>query len=241
MELLIALAASAAFALAFRNPLKAHPAAFYAAAVLVSAAFASHLVLAAAPVAGRALFPYVQRCLFAFGLLTVVMFVGVLPEGSKLRRHLAPVRGELSIVASILVAGHVANYALSYLAQLAGGLSGMPATMLASFATSAVLTALLALLAVTSLNAVRTRMDAVSWKRVQLLAYPFYLLIYVHLALILAPSASSPEQKAFFSIVVYTVIFASYAVARLVRAATAKRRDLTRKDVTAIEEAEAVA
>ncbi|MDU5064273.1 MAG: ferric reductase-like transmembrane domain-containing protein [Eggerthella lenta] len=221
MELLIALVASVAFALTMRDPLKAHPAVFYVAAVLVSAAFASHAALEIAPVFGRALFPYVQRCLFAFGLFSVVMFVGALPEGSRLRRHLNPERGKLSVVASILVAGHVANYAQSYLSQVAGGLSGLPATMLASFAASAVLVALLALLAVTSLDAVRRRMDANGWKQVQMLAYPFYLLIFVHVALILGPSASSPEQKAFFSIIVYTVIVGSYAAARLARVAAA--------------------
>ncbi len=126
MELLIALVASVAFALTMRDPLKAHPAVFYVAAVLVSAAFASHAALEIAPVFGRALFPYVQRCLFAFGLLSVVMFVGVLPEGSRLRRYLNPVRGKLSVVASILVAGHVANYAQSYLRRWPAGFQACP-------------------------------------------------------------------------------------------------------------------
>lgn len=241
MELLIALIASIAFAFALHNPLKAHPAAFYAAAVLVSAAFASHAALEAFPAFGRVLFPYIQRCLFAFGLLSVVMLVGALPEDSRLRRYLNPVRGKLSIVASILVAGHVANYVQSYHLQMVGGLFSLPATMLISFAASAVLVALLALLAVTSLDVVRRRMDVNGWKRVQMLAYPFYLLIFVHVALILGPSASSPEQKAFFSIVVYTVIVGLYAAARLAKAVRAKRGTEVRKGRAMSEKTEATA
>ena len=54
MELLIALVASVAFALTMRDPLKAHPAVFYVAAVLVSAAFASQSAREIEQVFGRA-------------------------------------------------------------------------------------------------------------------------------------------------------------------------------------------
>lgn len=211
MEPVIAIASCIAFAFVFRNALKAAPALFYVLAIVADLAFLGHALSGFAPVIARALQPYLQRCLVAFGLFAVVMFVGVLPEGSRARRWLAPVRGELSIIAAILAAGHVANYLGAYLAQIAQGFAVSKA---ASFAVAAVVVALLAVLAATSLRAVRRRMDAATWKRVQLLAYPFFVLVYVHLLLILGPSASGSEQKAFESVVVYTVVMLAYAVLR---------------------------
>lgn len=223
MEPLIAIAACIAFAFVFRNALKAAPALFYVLAIVADLVFLGHALSGFVPVIARALQPYLQRCLIAFGLFAVVMFIGVLPEGSRARRWLAPVRGELSIVAAILAAGHIANYLGAYLTQFA---QGFAASKAASFAVAAIVVALLAVLAATSLRAVRRRMDAAAWTRVQLLAYPFFILVYVHLLLILGPSASGSEQKAFESVVVYTVVMLAYAVLRGGKAALDRKARL---------------
>ena len=229
MEPLIALAASVLFALACRNTIKARPIVFYAAAAIVATLFASHAFGSFAPMLDRALQPYVQRCLLAFGMFAVVMFIGVLPDDSKPRRYLTPIRGELSIIAAILACGHVVGYGASYLRYVPGNLGGMPATMIASFAVSAMLVVLLAPLTLTSFKSLRKRVDAQRWKRVQMLAYPFFFLIYLHLLLILAPSASGAGQKAFGSIVVYTGIIGCYAILRAAKAISSQRR-LARSD-----------
>ena len=65
-------------------------------------------------------------------------------------------------------------------------------------------------------------MKAASWKRVQRLAYPFYLLTYVHLALLM-PSAAAGNDVAVLSIAVYSVVMGAYVVLRL-RKAFADRR-----------------
>ena len=52
----------------------------------------------------------------------------------------------------------------------------------------------------------------------QRLAYPFYLLTYVHLVLLLAPSAFAGRETATVSLVVYSVAVGSYAVLRMRRA-----------------------
>ena len=85
------------------------------------------------------------------------------------------------------------------------------------------LLALLLVLGVTSFNAVKKRMRTETWKRVQKLAYPFFLLVYVHLLLMLAPSALHGGIAATTSVAVYSVVFAAYVVVRLVRAAKDRR------------------
>lgn len=214
MELPIALATSFVFALVCRNAIAARPALFYILAVLAAAAFASHALMDAAPALGRLVHPYFQRCLLAFGLLSVVMFIGALPDGSRLRRYLVPVRGELSVIAAILAAGHVINYLGSYLDRFMQGLFGMPPDLLASFSISCILVALFSVLAISSLSVVRRSMRLAMWKHVQKLAYPFFFLIYAHLLLILMGPASGTSGKALGSIVVYTVVMLAYALLR---------------------------
>ncbi len=75
----------------------------------------------------------------------------------------------------------------------------------------------LVVLAATSVSAVRKAMDAAVWKRVQKLAYPFYLLMYVHLAAMLVPS-SLMGGNSLANLVVYTVVVAAYALLRLAKA-----------------------
>lgn len=218
MELVAALCLAVAFSFAFRNAIRSYAWVFYAIAALAVAVFAALAISGEYPTALRPAYPYFQRCLLGFGLFAVVMYIGVLPEGSRARRWLGPIRGELSIIASILTAGHVLNYLSSYIERFCAGYFGSSPAMAASFAVAFLLVALLIPLAVTSVNAVRRRMHAASWKRLQRLAYPFFGLIFVHLAFLLGPSATSPEQKAFVSVCVYTAVFALYAALRIVRA-----------------------
>jgi len=219
MEVLIAVVVSALFAALCKKPLKKYPWIFYLLAVAIVGVFLSHVLLTAFPVAGRVLYPYIQRCLFAFGLFCIVMFIGALSDKSRIKKYFMPIRGELSIIASILTMGHVINYLGSYLDRLISGFAGATATMILSFAVSAVLLIALIPLAVTSFNGVRRKMSPAAWKRLQLCAYPFFILIYVHLLLIL--SASGP--KGFISIAVYTVIFGTYIILRIRRAILDKK------------------
>ena len=77
-----------------------------------------------------------KRQLLGFALFALVMYIGALPEGSKARQMLMPIRGELSIIAAILTVGHVANYLGTYLADILSGFAGMSAGMVASFVVS---------------------------------------------------------------------------------------------------------
>ena len=223
MELVIALVVAVAVSFAFRNAIKAHAWVFYLIATAMVAAFAALSISGEYPTALRPAYPYFQRCLLGFGFFAVVMYIGVLPEGSKARRWLNPIRGELSIIASLLTAGHVLNYLSSYIERFLAGYFGSSAAMATSFAVALLLVILLIPLAITSVNAIRRRMHAASWKRLQLLAYPFFILIFVHLVFLLGPSASAPGQKAFTSVAIYTAVFGLYVVLRVARAVLDRR------------------
>ena len=205
MTFALVLACTVAACFALRNPLKACPMAFYAAALLVDVAFVAGTFWGMPRDAWSVFFVLIQKCLLPLALFVVVMYIGVLDRGSRACMWLKPVRAELSIVAWLLSLGHVAVYGAT------------------SFAVAVVLLALLAVLGVTSFNLVKRRMRTETWKKVQKLAYPFFLLTYVHLLLMLAPSALHGGVAATTSVAVYSIVFAAYVVLRLVRAAKERR------------------
>lgn len=216
MAFLLVLACTAAACFLLRTQIKKFPAVFYLLAVALDALFVAGCLGLLPWFVWDGLSLLVRRCALAFSLFTVVMFMGVLPVGSKARSWLMPVRGELSIVACILALGHAAFYLVSYAPRLlAGGAAG--ANMRASFVAAVLLLVLLLVLGVTSFNVVKNRMRSTTWKRVQRFAYLFFALAYVHLALSLAPSALQGGASAQASMVAYTAVFALYAVLRATR------------------------
>lgn len=219
MEAAIALVASCLFSYAGAGLLKKAPIAFYVAFALVGALFAAGVVASYAPALNMALVPYLRRASLAFGLFSVVMFIGVLPESNAVRKRLAPVRGTLSLIALILVAVHIVGYAATYWASMAGGAASPWIAF--GFVMGAIVTVLLLVLGVTSVSRVRTSMDGAMWKRIQRLAYPFYLLMYAHLAAMLVPS-SLAGGNSLANLVVYTVVVVAYVVLRVMRGLKAR-------------------
>lgn len=93
-----------------------------------------------------------------------------------------------------------------------------------------VLFALLLVLGATSFRFVRDRMSPGLWKKVQRWAYVFCGLVYVHLALMLAPAALTDTAGIFSAasgsvsrLAVYTCVFGSYLVLRVYRAVKEKK------------------
>lgn len=220
MEALIALVVAAVFAYACANVLKKHPVPFYIAFALVGAIYASGVLTQSVPAVELALIPFLRRASLAFGLFTVVMFVGVLPEANAVRKRLAPVRGTLSLLGAILILVHILGYAATYIAAITTGTAG--GWIVLGLLVGLVVAVLLAVLAVTSISSVRKSMDASKWKRLQKLAYPFYLLMYVHLAAMLAPSSLVAGNSA-INLAVYTVVVIAYVVLRVLKASKDKK------------------
>ena len=215
MEAAIALVICCAFSYACAGLLKKAPIPFYIALAVVGTLFSTGVVGQYVPALNMALVPYLRRASIAFGLFSVVMFVGTLPDDHHVRTRLAPVRGPLSLLGFILVVVHVAGYAATYWASLATGAAAP--WVVFGLVVGVAVALVLVVLAATSVSAVRKAMDAAVWKRVQKLAYPFYLLMYVHLAAMLVPS-SLMGGNSLANLVVYTVVVAAYALLRLAKA-----------------------
>ena len=217
MVFLATLAVTAVLACLLRNPIKNHPSGLYAVAFALDVLLlASSLSMTPAWLTGLAVL-LVRRGAIAVALFVVVMYVGVFPRSSRPALWLRPIRGELSIAACILIAGHMCSYLVFYGMNLMRGV--MPALPMAiGLIVGIALLVLLAVLGATSLRAVKRRMTPSRWKRVQLLAYPFYAFIYVHAALMLGPSAFSGSAPAIQGLAAYTAVFLLYLVLRLCRA-----------------------
>ena len=211
MRFIIALVISLALVWLCAKPLKKHPVPFYVGAIALVGAYFWGVEANVHNEVWSYFQPLMQRCALAFLLFSIVMFVGVLSEKSPLRTHLMPIRRQLSILACIFAVGHVVFYGSSYIARLS---TAFTTNLAFSLTLAVVITILMAILGVTSFQMVKHGMKASTWKGIQRLAYAFYLLIYAHLALLLAPSALAGNDVAILSIVVYTAVVGAYIVLR---------------------------
>ena len=205
MRFLIALVCCIVLIGILAKPLKRHPVPFYIVALALVGLYWFGTTTNTAGGMWPYFMPLMQRCALAFVLFTIVMFVA----------RLMPIRRQLSILGCIFALGHLAFYGVSYVPRLGSALNG---NLGFSLALAALLVLLMAILLVTSFQVVKRRMSAARWKGVQRLAYPFYLLTYVHLVLLLAPSAFAGRETATVSLVVYSVAVGAYVVLRMRRA-----------------------
>ena len=213
MDFFIILVLTIAGCFVLKKPLKKYSWAFYIVALALDVLFITGACYALPKPVWSVLYLLVQKCTLPLALFTVVMFIGVFPKDSKVRQALQPIRGELSVLAWLLCLAHVTVYLMSYAPRvLSGGL--ISTSVIVSLVLALVILVLLVVLGVTSFKTVKRAMNTAAWKKVQLLAYPFWLLVYVHLMLMLAPSALGGGQAAITSVIVYTIVFGAYAVLR---------------------------
>lgn len=216
MSFLLVFVCTVAGVVVLRRPLKRFPAAFYALAALLNVLYMANAFVDFPDAVRRAAFLLMQKCTLSLALFAVVMFIGAFRKDSKVGALLRPVRAELSIVACILTVGHLIVYLVPLAPRVGGG--ALDARFAMFFATVVLLVVLLVVLGVTSFEHVKRRMSARSWVRVQKGAYLFFGLVYVHVLSILLPAAMDGGRAAQEAVAIYTVLFASYAAARLGRA-----------------------
>lgn len=224
MSFVIVLAATAAFCLLFKGAIRKVPAFLYAVALLLSALYAltSYMVL---PFwLQQLLFLLMQKGTLATALFVVVMYMGVFKDNDMVKHRLLPIRATLSIVASMLILGHVAKYLIAYGPRFLA----LDALVQCGLVLGIACLALMIPLAVTSFNTVKRRMAPARWVSLQKAAYVFYGLVYVHLAALLVPSsmgaaAAAAGDTAGVSLAAYTIVFGLYAVLRVSRAARSRQ------------------
>ncbi|MBU1020357.1 MAG: ferric reductase-like transmembrane domain-containing protein [Firmicutes bacterium] len=108
--------------------------------------------------------------------MVVVMYTGVLDKG-KIRKHLAMVRAENAIIGIILLSPHAIGYIEYYLEYASLINSPVPLIGIAS--------AIIAVpLFITSFPIIRKKFSYKEWKQIHLLAYLFYVLVFIHLLVI---------------------------------------------------------
>ena len=197
-----------------KDAVRKAPWVFYALALVLSAMYAVTSYVSFPFWLQQTLFLLMQKGTLATAFFVVVMYIGVFDGFDVVQHRLKPVRAELSIVACILILGHIVKYLVAYLPRL-GVLSP---TIVASTWLAIGLFALMLVLGVTSFQVVKRRMPSASWVRLQKSAYVFYGLLYVHLMWTLLPPALHGSATAVQSAVVYTVVFVAYAVLRVGKA-----------------------
>jgi DMSO/TMAO reductase YedYZ heme-binding membrane subunit len=202
------------FTFVFRNLIKRYPFVFYGLAILLDVVFFARSAFPLPPLIDRSLLALMQRCLLAEAFFVIVMYVGIFSEKSRIRSYLAPIRAELSIIACYLALGHVVAYLTSFGAHVLISGTAYSMNLIVSFGISLILLVLLILLGVTSFTILKKRLKAKTWKRIQLLAYPFFILTYIHMLLFLLPAALGGGLAARTSVICYSVVFIFYAIAR---------------------------
>jgi DMSO/TMAO reductase YedYZ heme-binding membrane subunit len=209
MSFFVSLMLMAAFAFSLRKPLSRHPVPFYVLAAIVAAVGIYFTYYPSPNAVLRVMAFAIQKGHIGFSLFGIVMFVGIFEKGSRTRNLFAPVRAELSIMAAILIVGHFVPYLGGYL-ELLGAFSKLPFNTIASLLAAFVMLILLAILTVTSINAIKRKIDMHTWTLIQRWAYVFFGLIYFHLLGYLLPPALSGAVGPQINLAIYSVLFLLY-------------------------------
>lgn len=171
--------------------------------------------------------PVFANCALATAFFIVVMMMGALPNGSAAIKRLMPIRAELSILACILTLGHNISYGKSYFVLLFTKPERLSGGLLWAAICSVVLICIMLPLMITSFPKVRKKMKAKSWKKLQRTAYLFYALIYVHVLLLNTTFLSMGQTKYIWNILLYSVVFVTYAAMRIRKALKKKQSVFT--------------
>lgn len=152
-----------------------------------------------------------SRGIFATASFMIVMFLGTITKHNDFSKKLMAIRGEMSIMASLLVFSHNIIFGLRYFPILFTNPSSMPQRQLIASIITIFLLLMLIPLFVTSFKTVRRKMKAKSWKNLQKMAYPFFIGIYVHVMVLY----SSNWKENIVGVVIYTLIYLAYIILRL--------------------------
>ncbi len=152
-----------------------------------------------------------SRGIFATASFMIVMFLGTITKHNDFSKKLMAIRGEMSIMASLLVFSHNIIFGLRYFPILFTNPSSMPQRQLIASIITIFLLLMLIPLFVTSFKTVRRKMKAKSWKNLQKMAYPFFIGIYFHVMVLY----SSNWKENMVGVVIYTLIYLAYIILRL--------------------------
>ena len=215
MLLIIALVIASLFVYFLKDKLKKYPNIFYIGAAVVTIVIFSLRTVAMPQFVRQNIVGIFAKGTIGTAFFIIVMITGALPRGSKLIGPLMRIRGELSIMAAILVLSHNLTYGMTYFKMLFSAPAALPAVQRCAAVISLMLIVLMIGLTVISFPAVRKKMNPKKWKQIQRSAYVFYGLLYVHIILINIPYARMGLHMYAVNVLVYSIVFAGYAAMRI--------------------------
>ncbi|MBQ9589866.1 MAG: FMN-binding protein [Butyrivibrio sp.] len=191
----------------------------------VGAASLSIILFALRTFAGLGtIFSFYNSGAIAGAVFVLVMYAGVFPPGSYGAKTFMPLRAQLSIIGGIFAIDHSVFYLRTYLKRIISGNSDIAA--IAAFGISVLLFIILVPLWVTSFKIIRKKMDGKKWKKLQRMAYVFYALILVHVLVLMIPKAVRGAEGYVLNVFVYSFIFLSYFMCRIIRAVNKNNKDI---------------
>ena len=156
-----------------------------------------------------------QRGVLAGSLFIWVMLAPVLPKSFSGRKTIYLLRGEMAICASLITLAHNLAFGGKYFGALFFGQGHISLMELHAAIVSCLMILLLIPLTITSFQAVRRKMQAKTWKRLQNWSYLFYLLLYLHIFFIYQGALIRGKGEYFFTLMLYSFIFGFYGFLRI--------------------------
>lgn len=157
---------------------------------------------------------YFTKGFIPTAIFIVVMFIGALNNKLKITRDLLKIRGELSIIASILMLSHIGLYLLRFINfTIPRILLGkhMPIKNYVITYSGIIATIIMIPLFITSFMFIRKKMKGVTWKKLQKYSYLFYFLTYIHIA----ACAFTKFGLDYIKLGFYSMIFLIYTIMRI--------------------------
>lgn len=157
---------------------------------------------------------YFTKGFIPTAIFIVVMFTGALNNKLKMAQNLLKIRGELSIVASILMFSHIGLYLLRFINfTIPRILLGkhMPIKNYVITFSGIIATIIMIPLFITSFMLIRKKMKGATWKKLQNYSYLFYFLTYIHIA----ACAFTKFGLDYIKLSFYSIIFLIYTIMRL--------------------------
>ena len=215
MILTITLLCSLAFFHFFGKAVKKKPAVLYGICILLSLVSIFYPREGGLPFLDFFFKKIMQRGVLAGSLFIWVMLAPVLPKSFSGRKTIYLLRGEIAICASLITLAHNLAFGGKYFGALFLGQGHISLMELHAAIVSCLMIILLIPLTITSFQAVRRKMQAKTWKRLQNWSYLFYLLLYLHIFFIYQGALIRGKGEYFFTLMLYSFIFGFYGFLRI--------------------------
>lgn len=228
MVFLMAILTAILFVLIFEKPLKKNPVPFYLifAGSSLAVVIVDRLGISFEGFFGNYIYPLFSKATLGAGFFVLVMYAVTFKNGSRAIKLLMSLRGELSIIASILTLGHIVAYGITYLSRLFTAPSKMQPVVLTATIFSVVMVVVLMPLFITSFKKIRRKMNPLKWKKLQRFAYGFYFLVYLHVVLFNITAALRGSERSIINVSVYSAVFLWYLICRILKYRSTKNKNL---------------